>query len=63
MKKSVLLKVLSFIFVAGLLSSSVSLILSCSNKPTSSTRNGGKKVSSSGHIGNKKHKNSHVWGK
>lgn len=62
MKKSIYTKVLSFIFVISLFSFTTT-IQSCSKKPGyNSSRNGGAKVNSSGHIGNRKHKNRHVWG-
>jgi hypothetical protein len=62
MKKSIYAKTLVFLFVVSLFSFATA-IQSCSKKPGYQTRNGGQKVKASGHIGNRKHKNSHVWGK
>ena len=62
MKKSIYSKALTFFFVVSLFSFTAT-VQSCSKKPGyNSPRNGGAKVSSSGHIGNRKHKNRHVWG-
>jgi hypothetical protein len=61
MKKSIYAKTLAFLFVVSLFSFATT-VQSCSKKPGYQTRNGGQKVKSSGHIGNRKHKNSHVWG-
>lgn len=37
---------------------------SCKSGPKyQKPRNGGAKVNSSGHVGNRKHRNRHVWGK
>lgn len=64
MKKSFLSKILALVFLGSFLIPVSFTLQSCSkghkyNKP----RNGGKRVSSSGKVGNRKHKNSHVWGK
>ena len=63
MKKSFYSKILAFVFFIGIIPFSTVSLQSCSKKPGyNSPRNGGAKVSSSGHIGNRKHKNRHVWG-
>lgn len=63
MKKSIYSKILAFIFLIGILPIGTISLQSCSKKPGyNAPRNGGAKVSSSGHIGNRKHKNRHVWG-
>lgn len=36
---------------------------SCSGPKYNKSRNGGKRVNSSGSVGHKRHKNRHVWGK
>lgn len=66
MKKSLYSKILSLLFICSLLVPLSLTLGSCSsskkgkyNKP----RNGGRKINSSGHVGNRKSKNSHVWGK
>ena len=64
MKKSLFSKILAFVFVAGLAIPASSTLTSCSKKSKfNKPRNGGKKVNSSGRVGNRKHKNTHVWGK
>jgi hypothetical protein len=63
MKKSFYSKILAFVFFIGIIPFSTVSLQSCSKKPKYNTRNGGQKVQSSGHIGNRKQKNSHVWGK
>lgn len=63
MKKSVFCKLLTFLFVFSLFSISSSLN-SCKSGPKyQKSRNGGKKINSSGQLGNRKNKNNHVWGK
>lgn len=63
MRKSVYSKVLSIIFIISLIPLAGS-VQSCSKKPGyNAPRNGGAKVGSSGSIGNRKHKNRHVWGR
>ena len=63
MRKSLYSKVLTIVFLLSLIPFASSM-QSCSKKPGyNSPRNGGAKVKSSGHIGNRKHKNSHVWGR
>ena len=66
MRKSFLGKILAFLFVCSLMVPVSVSMQSCTsskkgryNKP----RNGGKKINSSGHVGNRKSKNRHVWGK
>lgn len=62
MRKSLFAKVLTFLFVVSIIPIASSL-QSCSRKPGyNAPRNGGAKVGSSGHIGNRRHKNRHVWG-
>ncbi len=64
MKKSTFSKILAFVFVATLAIPVSTTLTSCSKKAKfQKPRNGGKRVNSSGHVGNRKHKNSHVWGK
>jgi hypothetical protein len=65
MKKSIFSKILAFVFVAGLAIPTTASLQSCSKKKGkfNKSRNGGKRVSSSGKVGNQKHKNRHVWGK
>jgi len=64
MKKSTFSKILAFVFVASLAIPVSTTLTSCSKKAKfNKPRNGGKKVSSSGRVGNRRHKNSHVWGK
>lgn len=54
---------LAAIFVLSLFSLPMAF-QSCKSSPNyQKPRNGGKKVHSSGHVGNRKHKNRHVWGK
>ena len=36
---------------------------SCGGPKYNKPRNGGKRIHSSGQVGNRKHKNRHVWGK
>lgn len=63
MKKSFYSKTLVAIFMVSLFSLPMTF-LSCKSGPKyQKPRNGGKKVNSSGHVGNRKSKNSHVWGK
>lgn len=63
MNKSIYTKVFTFLFVVSLFTFT-STLQSCSKKAHyNSSRNGGQKVGSSGHIGNRKNKNRHVWGK
>lgn len=63
MRKSLYSKVLAAIFVLSLFSFPVAF-QSCKSGPGyQKPRNGGKKVNSSGHVGNRKSKNRHVWGK
>lgn len=62
MKKSLYSKVLTTLFFVSLIPVGAS-VQSCSKKAGyNSPRNGGSKVHSSGHIGNRRHKNRHVWG-
>jgi len=62
MRKSLYSKVLTIVFMLSLIPFAAS-VQSCSKKPGyNSLRNGGAKVRSSGSIGNRKHKNRHVWG-
>lgn len=63
MRKSIHSKILAFVFFIAIIPFSTVSLQSCSKKPKYNTRNGGQKVHSSGHIGNRKHRNSHVWGK
>lgn len=63
MKKSLYSKVLVLIFMASMFSLPMSF-QSCNSGPKyQKPRNGGAKVNSSGHVGNRKHRNRHVWGK
>ena len=64
MNKSFFSKVLSVVFLASfLIPVSVSL-QSCGKKMKfNKSRNGGARVTSSGKVGNQKHRNNHVWGK
>jgi hypothetical protein len=62
MKKSTFSKILTLIFLFAIIPFGTVSLQSCSKKPKYNTRNGGKKINSSGHIGNRKHKNKHVWG-
>ena len=62
MRKSLYSKVLTIVFLLSLIPFAAS-VQSCSKKPKYNTRNGGQKVKSSGSIGNRKHKNAHVWGR
>ncbi|HEY9083520.1 MAG: hypothetical protein VR77_11155 [Flavobacteriales bacterium BRH_c54] len=63
MKKSLYSKVLALIFMASMFSLPMSF-QSCNSGPKyQKPRNGGAKVNSSGHVGNRKHRNRHVWGK
>jgi len=61
MRKSLYSKVLTIVFLLSLIPVATSF-QSCSKKPKYNTRNGGAKIKSSGNIGNRKHKNRHVWG-
>lgn len=63
MKKSTFSKILVFVFVAGLAIPVSTTLISCKSTKYNKPRNGGAKVNSSGHVGNRKHKNRHVWGK
>ncbi|MBL4669404.1 MAG: hypothetical protein HRT73_09415 [Flavobacteriales bacterium] len=64
MKKSFFSKTLAFLFLCSLMIPLSVSMQSCSKKPKyNKSRNGGKRVGSSGHVGNRKNKNSHVWGK
>ena len=63
MKKSIHSKILAFIFIIGIIPFTTVSLQSCSKKPKYNTRNGGHRIDSSGHIGNRKSKNNHVWGK
>lgn len=63
MKKSFLGKVVAFIFLCSLLVPVSVSLQSCKSTKYNKPRNGGKRVNSSGHVGNRKHKNRHVWGK
>lgn len=64
MRKSTFSKILAFVFVASLAIPVSSTLVSCSKKAKfNKPRNGGKKVHSSGKVGNRRHRNSHVWGK
>ncbi|OFY99728.1 MAG: hypothetical protein A3K10_01625 [Bacteroidetes bacterium RIFCSPLOWO2_12_FULL_31_6] len=62
MKKSFLGKILAIFFVFSLLAPVVVSLQSC-GKPKYHARNGGKRIGSSGSVGNPKNKNRHVWGK
>lgn len=62
MRKSLHSKVLTILFLLSLIPFAGS-VQSCSKKTGyNSPRNGGAKIHSSGSIGNRKHKNRHVWG-
>lgn len=63
MKKSLFSKILAFVFVGSLMIPVTVSIQSCGKPKYNKPRNGGKRVNSSGHVGNRKHKNRHVWGK
>lgn len=64
MKKSTFSKILAFVFVASLAIPVSTTLTSCGKKSKfNKSRNGGKRVNSSGRVGNRRHKNSHVWGK
>ena len=63
MKKSFLSKVLAFFFLCSFMIPISVSIQSCSNPKYNKSRNGGKRMNASGSVGNKKHKNRHVWGK
>lgn len=63
MKKSLYTKILAVLFTVSLCYLPMTF-QSCKSGPKyQKPRNGGKKVNSSGTVGNRKHKNSHVWGK
>lgn len=63
MRKSLFSKVLAAIFMCSLFSLPMSF-QSCKSAPGyQKPRNGGAKINSSGHVGNRKSKNRHVWGK
>ncbi len=63
MKKSFLSKFLAFFFLFSLVFPLTVSLQSCGGGPKYKTRNGGKRVNSSGNVGHKKSKNRHVWGK
>ncbi|PJA09027.1 MAG: hypothetical protein COX70_02480 [Flavobacteriales bacterium CG_4_10_14_0_2_um_filter_32_8] len=63
MKKSFLGKILAIFFVFSLLVPVTISIQSCGKPRYNKPRNGGKKIKSSGHVGNPRSKNRHVWGK
>ncbi len=64
MKKSFLSKVVAFFFLCSLIIPVSVTLQSCGGGPKyNKPRNKGKRISSSGHVGNRKHKNRHVWGK
>ncbi len=64
MKKSLFSKILAFVFMGSLMIPVSVSLQSCSKGPKyNKPRNGGKRVHSSGKVGNRRHKNSHVWGK
>ncbi|MGB0887422.1 MAG: hypothetical protein ACPGSL_04815 [Vicingaceae bacterium] len=62
MKKSLYSKFLVFFFLCSLIVPVTVSLQSCSGHKYK-TRNGGKRISSSGKVGNKRSKNRHVWGK
>jgi len=64
MKKSLGSKVLTAVFLLSIIPASMA-IQSCGSKGAkyNKSRNGGKRVSSSGKVGYRKSKNRHVWGK
>ncbi len=64
MRKSIGSKLLVGIFLLGIIPASMT-IQSCGSKGAkyNKSRNGGKRVSSSGKVGYRKSKNRHVWGK
>jgi hypothetical protein len=62
MKKSFLSKFLAFFFLCSLAVPVTVSLQSCSG-PKYKTRNGGKRINSSGKVGHRKSKNNHVWGK
>ena len=64
MRKLTFSKILAFVFVATIALPVSTTMVSCSKKAKfNKPRNGGKKVHSSGKVGNRRHRNSHVWGK
>jgi hypothetical protein len=63
MKKSFFSKILAFIFFCSLMIPVTVTLQSCGGPKYNKPRNGGKRVMSSGTVGNRKHKNRHVWGK
>lgn len=63
MKKSFLSKVLALFFLCSLMVPVAVLTPSCNKPKYNKSRNGGKRIGSSGHVGNRKSKNRHVWGK
>lgn len=64
MRKSTFSKILAFVFVVSLAIPVSTTLVSCNKKGKfNKPRNGGKKVHSSGRVGNRKHRNTHVWGK
>lgn len=64
MKKSLYSKVLTVIFLGSMFVALPMSFQSCKSGPTyQKPRNGGAKVHSSGKVGNRKHRNRHVWGK
>ena len=66
MKKSFLSKILALFFLCSLLVPVTVSLQSCSSNKKgkyNKARNKGKKINSSGRVGNRKSKNRHVWGK
>jgi len=63
MKKSSLSKVLALVFLCSLVVPVTVSMQSCGKPKYNKPRNGGKKLNSSGRVGNRRHKNRHVWGK
>ena len=63
MKKSFLGKILAIFFVFSLLAPVVVSLQSCGKPKYNKPRNGGKRIGSSGSVGNPRSKNRHVWGK
>lgn len=63
MKKSFLSKILALFFFCSLMIPVTVSMQSCSQPKYNKSRNGGSRVNSSGHVGNRKSKNRHVWGK
>ena len=63
MKKSFIGKILALFFIFSLLIPVSVSLQSCGKPKYNKSRNGGKRIGSSGHVGNRKSKNRHVWGK